>query len=111
MAIEIDKTESAVVVSVEGQMNSGNASAIEADLLAQVDKGVRRIVLDLSLLNYISSAGLRVVLLLAKKLKQQGGKLVLCRLQPKVYEVFEISGFFAILTVAESRDDALALMA
>ncbi|CAM3834874.1 STAS domain-containing protein [Bordetella tumulicola] len=110
MALEIDKIEGAVVVSAEGQMNSGNASAIEIDLLAQVDKGERRVVLDLSLLSYISSAGLRVVLLLAKRLKQVDGKLVLCGLQPKVLEVFEISGFLGILTVAASRGEALLLL-
>jgi len=109
MALVIDKVEGTVVVSAEGQINSGNASAIESDLLAQIDKGERQVVLDLGLLNYISSAGLRVVLLLAKRLKQVNGKLVLCGLQSRVYEVFDISGFLAILTVVDTREDALRI--
>ena len=109
MALVIDKVEGTVVVSAEGQINSGNASAIESDLLSQLDKGEHRMVLDLALLSYISSAGLRVVLLLAKRLKQVNGKLVLCGLQSRVREVFDISGFLAILTVVDTREDALRI--
>ena len=109
MALVIDKVEGTVVVSAEGQINSENAPAMEADLLSRVDQGEHRIVLDLGLLSYISSAGLRVVLLLAKRLKQVGGKLVLCSLQSRVREVFDISGFLAILTVVDTREDALRL--
>lgn len=107
MALVIDKVDGTVVVSAEGQINSGNASAIEADLLSHVEKGEHRMVLDLALLGYISSAGLRVVLLLAKRLKQANGKLVLCGLQSRVREVFDISGFLAILTVVDTREEAL----
>lgn len=109
MDLVIDKVDDVVLVSVGGQMNSGNASAIEADLVSQVDRGERRMVLDLSMLGYISSAGLRVVLLLAKRLKKENGKLVLCGLQARVREVFDISGFLTILTVVDTREEALRL--
>ena len=109
MAVVIDKVDGAVVISVEGQINSANAPALETDLLSRIDQGEHRVVLDLGLLGYISSAGLRVVLMMAKRLKQAGGKLVLCGLQSRVREVFDISGFLAILTVVETREDALRL--
>lgn len=70
MNLAIEKVGEVLVVSPEGQINSGNAAGIEADLLSHVEKGERRFVLDMSNLNYISSAGLRVVLVLAKRLKQ-----------------------------------------
>ncbi|MFJ3463679.1 STAS domain-containing protein [Achromobacter spanius] len=111
MSLAIDKVGEVLVVSPEGQINSGNAAGIEADLLAHVEKGESRFVLDFSNLNYISSAGLRVVLVLAKRLKQAGGALVLCAMQPHVREVFDISGFLAILTVVESRQEASAKFA
>ena len=72
-----------------------------------VEEGEHKWVLDMAGVEYISSAGLRVVLLLAKRLKQNSGHLVLCGLQPHVHEVFDISGFLAILDVADSRDAAL----
>lgn|SRR5690554_4652914 len=107
MSFAIDKFGSTLIVQPEGQINSANAVAFEADLMSQVDQGELRIVLDLAHLDYISSAGLRVVLLLAKKLKQAGGALMLCDLQPSVREVFEISGFLSILKVSDTRAEAI----
>ncbi|OZI33066.1 anti-anti-sigma factor [Bordetella genomosp. 1] len=111
MNLATEKHGEILVVAPEGQINSANAAAVETDLLAQVEKGERKIALDLGRLDYISSAGLRVVLVLAKRLKQGGGALVLCALQPHVREVFDISGFLAILNVTETRADALAKLA
>jgi stage II sporulation protein AA (anti-sigma F factor antagonist) len=111
MTLENDKVGDVLVVQPVGQINSANATGIEADLMAHIDKGERKIVLDLSRLDYISSAGLRVVLLLAKTLKQNAGKLVLCSIRPQVHEVFDISGFLAILSVADTREQAIATLA
>ena len=55
---------------------------------------------------YISSAGLRIVLLAAKRMKSAGGRLVLCSLNPQIAEVFDISGFTRILDILPSRDAA-----
>ena len=70
--------------------------------------GRDQLVLDFAALDYISSAGLRLVLVLAKRLKQERGRLVLCAMQPHVHEVFDISGFLAILDVQATRQEALA---
>ncbi|GAA0780633.1 STAS domain-containing protein [Castellaniella ginsengisoli] len=110
MPFAIEKSGTVLVCQPQGLINSANAAAFEADLMAQVDKGEQRIVLDLARLDYISSAGLRVVLLLAKKLKQAGGALILCDIQPNVREVFEISGFLAILKVCDTRAEAVAAL-
>ncbi|CAM3667303.1 Anti-sigma factor antagonist [Bordetella sputigena] len=110
MTLAIEKVGPALVVSPQGQINSANAAAIESELLEQIDNGENRLVLDLSGLDYISSAGLRVMLLVAKRLKQKSGALALCGIQPHVREVFDISGFLSILTVVESRDDALDML-
>lgn len=109
MDLAIDKTEGAIVVCADGQMNSANAAEIEADLLNQLDKGEHRMVLDLASVGYVSSAGLRVVLVLAKRLKQVNGTLVLCGLRSRVREVFDISGFLDILTVVDTREEAVRI--
>jgi stage II sporulation protein AA (anti-sigma F factor antagonist) len=109
MSLTSEKIGEVLVVSTAGQINSANAAALEAELLALVEQGEHRWVLDMSRLDYISSAGLRVMLLLAKRLKQGSGRLVLCGMQPHVHEVFDISGFLSILTVVDSRATALAL--
>ena len=108
MTIAIEPTAAATIVPLQGQINSANAAAIEAQVLALVDGGTKNLILDFAGLDYISSAGLRMVLVVAKRLKQAGGKLVIYGMQPHVREVFDISGFMAILNVVATRDDAVA---
>ena len=108
MTIVTESTETATIVSLQGQLNSTNAVATEAQVLTLVDAGARHLLLDFSALEYISSAGLRMVLVIAKRLKQDGGKLVLCSMQPAIREVFDVSGFLAILNVTATRSEALA---
>lgn len=107
MPLATESTASATIVPLQGQINSANATAIEADVLTLIDGGAKHLVFDFSALDYISSAGLRMVLVTAKRLKQDGGKLVLCAMQPHVREVFDISGFLAILNVEPTRAEAL----
>ncbi len=110
MRLDTEKTGAVLFLQPQGQINSANAAAFESDLVAQFDKGEHTMVLDLSRLDYVSSAGLRVILLLAKKLKQADGALALCDIQPNVREVLEISGFLAILSVFANRAEALATL-
>nr|MBF0681795.1 STAS domain-containing protein [Pseudomonas sp.] len=111
MTIACETLGEKLVVSLNGQLNSVNAAATESELLEHINRGVGKIAVDLSQLNYISSAGLRVVLVLAKRLRQASGKLVIFGLQPNVREVFDVSGFLAILNVSDTRDQALAALA
>lgn len=108
MTLTPETTPQATLVPLQGQINSANAAAMESGVLTLIDGGVKNLVLDFSALDYISSAGLRMVLVVAKRLKQEGGKLVLCAMQAHVREVFDISGFLAILNVQPSRSEALA---
>ena len=108
MTIITETTDRAHIVALQGQINSANAAAIESEVLTLVDGGAKNLVLDFAALDYISSAGLRMVLVVAKRLKQEGGLLVLCGMQPHVREVFDISGFLAILNVEPTRAEALA---
>jgi anti-anti-sigma factor len=61
-------------------------------------------------LEYISSAGLRVVLMAVKELRSRQGKLVLCSLNEYVREVFEVSNFTSIIPIAETVEEALKLL-
>src|SRR5947208_748739 len=70
--------------------------------------GKDRLVLDLSQLEYISSAGLRVLMLAGKQVKAQGGTLILSGLQPLVAEIFQISRFAMVFTITPSLREALA---
>ena len=107
MTIAAETTASATIVSLQGQINSANAATVETEVLAVLQKGAKNVLLNMTELSYISSAGLRVVLVLAKRLKQAGGKLVIYGMQPHVREVFDISGFLAILNVTATRNEAV----
>ena len=73
-----------------------------------MDAGAQRLVFDFTSLDYISSAGLRVVLLAGKKLRASKGKMVLVGLQDMVREVFEMSGFLALFAVAPTLEEGIA---
>ncbi len=94
----------------KGRIDSATGPAFEKDVLLQIEEGRRRLLLDFAELVYISSAGLRIVLLAAKRMKTAGGKLALCSLNPQIAEVFEISGFNRILDIHPTRDAALSTL-
>ncbi|MCP4564497.1 MAG: STAS domain-containing protein [Bosea sp.] len=97
------------VLSLTGRLDSINAAETEAAIVAEIRDGATRLVLDCSGLTYVSSAGLRVFLVVAKRMREIAGKVVLAGLTPSVKEVFAISGFLQILTVCETREDAIAM--
>jgi anti-anti-sigma factor len=99
------------VIAAAGRVDHGNADAFKAGLeplLKSCTADGDRLLLDLSGLEYISSAGLRVLMLAAREVKQHQGTLVLCSLQPVVQEIFEISRFNIVFKVYPDRRTALA---
>lgn len=101
------KIDKAMVIEVVGRMDAVTAQDFEKACGAWTDQGEKRFVVDLSALEYISSAGLRSFLILGKRIRAAGGTLVLTGLQGMVREVFEISGFATIFAVCSSREEAL----
>ena len=107
MEITERKTGDVVTLSLSGRLDTTTAKAFEAKILVQIEAGDRRFIIDLAQLNYISSAGLRVLVLAGKRLDSGKGKIVLCSLKNPVREVFDIVGFSSIFPVYASHDDAL----
>ena len=100
--------DGAVVLAPRGRVDSTSSAELEAALLGQLDAGRTRVAVDLEGVEYISSAGLRVLLMLAKKLRGQSGRLVLCAMPESVRLVFELAGFLPIFEIDDSRAAALA---
>ncbi|BCU07088.1 STAS domain-containing protein [Allochromatium tepidum] len=92
-----------------GRLDSSNAGELEAILPERV-AGNEKVLLDCSRLEFISSAGLRIVLMAAKKAKQRDGRFALCGMDENIHGVFETSGFLRILRVYPDRDTAIASM-
>ena len=97
------------IVAITGSLDSTTAPEAQKSLDAVV-AGAKKVVLDFSSLDYISSAGLRVLLGAAKQLRASGGTLGMFGLNQSVREVFEISGFSSILSIYQSEAEALGGM-
>ena len=97
-----------VIVTVSGRLDGAGAPEAESYCCALIREGATRLLLDVADVDYISSAGLRSLLVVAKTMKSANGSLLLCCLSPMVREVMEISGFDKILNVATDRDTALS---
>jgi stage II sporulation protein AA (anti-sigma F factor antagonist) len=105
--MKITTVEDIKIVAMEARFDAYSAKDVETELKELVENRSLKIICDFSKTEYISSAGLRVLLFIAKKLQQLTGKLVLCSVSAYVKEVFEMSGFVKIFTIANSQQDAL----
>ncbi len=88
--------------------DGSNTSQFEEDVRAEIGKSDRAVIVDFEKLAYISSAGLRAILLIAKSLGSQNAKFALCSLSDQIREIFEISGFDKIIAIRPSKAEALA---
>lgn len=111
MKVTAEQATGAVIAKAEGRVDSSNARAFEDALGAAFGESDLAVIVDFEALTYISSAGLRVVLLAAKTLQQQGRAFKVCSLAAAIRELFEISGFDRIIDVYPSRSAALASLA
>jgi anti-anti-sigma factor len=99
----------AVVLRAEGRLDQDTCVSFTTDLMRFVDEatGGGVIVLDLSGLEYVSSAGLRCFMLASRQAKAHSGKIVVAELQPMVKEIFEISHFNLVFQVFPTVREAL----
>jgi len=111
MQINETRERGVVIVAPEGRVDSTTADQLERHLVGLVGSGERKIVVDLSGVEYISSAGLRVMLALAKRMKDARGALALCALPDPVRTVFNLAGFLPLFAVDVSRADAVTRVA
>lgn len=113
MALPNRSYGSVVVLSLSGRLDHDSCDAFRADLQPYVETSAREgsgIVIDLSQLEYVSSAGLRCFMLAAKQASAQKGKIVVAALRPVVAEIFQISRFNLVLNTYATVRDALAAL-
>ena len=106
MEIITKEHEKGLVVSVTGRMDAVSAPEFEQNLMGFFDSGHTAIVIDCSDLVYITSAGLRSILTVAKALKRADGTLKIAALKDVVKDVYAISGFGAIIPTFETVEAA-----
>lgn len=110
MDVNISEKQDAFIVSVRGRMDAVTAPELEKTIYKYADSDKGKIILDFNELEYISSAGLRVVLVTAKKMKAKQGELLVSGLKDTVKDVFELSGFYSIIKIFDTVEAALEQM-
>ncbi|NQS88666.1 STAS domain-containing protein [Patescibacteria group bacterium] len=95
------------IFSLNGRFDAHSATEVEDKLNLAISQGARKLLINLDGIEYISSAGLRVLLAVAKKLKKEEGDIKLCSLRPYVKEVFDIAGFTQIFKIYNTYQEGV----
>lgn len=107
MDITMKEAEGHAHLSFAGRLDATSAPEAEEQLKKCLDDGNNKLLIDMKGLDYISSAGLRVLLVVAKRLRQSNGKIALCQMVDSVKEVFDISGFSSIFNIFDTESEAV----
>lgn len=107
MNIDVEQQGEVEVLKLEGRLDANTSKELEEKLLPLVNRQGSRVLVDCASMGYISSAGLRVFLMAAKKAKRADGRIVLTGLSENVMEVFDISGFSALFTIRGTAEQGL----
>lgn len=108
MKTSISKENGATIFSLSGRLDSNSAPHFEEELQSFITSPASHLVFDFNDLDYISSAGLRIILNTAKAFKNQPFEFITCAMQDHVQEVFEISGFDTFITICNSINQSLS---
>jgi anti-anti-sigma factor len=109
MDLSEDKVGGVTVVEVRGRIDSTTAPVLGERLTASLGGPKVRVLLDLSRIEYISSAGFRILLLAAKRADETESRLVLCGVSGRVRHLFDLGGFIDLFPIAGSRDEGISV--
>ena len=110
MTVASNKIGQVLVLSPSGRLDAETAPGLQDQIMGHVEEGATSILLELSGLNYVSSAGLRAILVVAKKMQEVDGQFALCGLTEPVGDVFTVSGFDKILNIHVDQTSAIAAL-
>lgn len=107
MNLTQEKLNDHLLLQVVGRLDTTQSDSFEKQIMEILDQGHEKIILDCKGLNYISSSGLRIFLIMQKKMMGAGGQFKICSLQPSIKEIFDMSGFTMIFSIYQDVDEAL----
>jgi len=106
MNVETSQQDGVSVVSLEGSIDGKTAPRVREELLPVLG-AAGSVIVDMSRVNYLSSAGLRLLLLVYREFKAKNGRLVLLSVSPDIQAVMSHTGFLGFFTLAGSKDEAM----
>jgi anti-sigma B factor antagonist len=108
MEISREYTGNIIILSLNGRLDTLNFAQLENEINSLIKKNQKDYILDCQELDYVSSSGLRVLMLALNQVKAIDGKFSLCNLQPSIIKIFKISGFDRLFNIFPGRNEALA---
>jgi anti-anti-sigma factor len=110
MEIQEEQIGGTHVLTMKGRLDGITSPAFADRVGALINHSGPKLLVDFAAVDVVTSAGLRAVLMILKRVKASGGSFVLCNVQSSVREVFDISGFTAMLSIHKDRADAIAAL-
>lgn len=110
MDLQTQEEGKTIVVMISGRLDAVTAPEYEKSIRDMIDGGNSEFVVDFDQLDYISSAGLRALLLMAKLLKEKGGQVCFANVKGNVRSVFKMSGFTSLFKIENSVAEALTAL-
>ena len=96
-----------LIIAIAGRLDAATAPIADETIKKTLAENTKRLLFDLSALEYLSSGGLRVILGAAKEIRRREGKVALAGLTQYVYEIFEVSGFTAMIPIKDTVEDGI----
>ncbi len=107
MEIQKKTEKDVLIIKIDGRLDAASAPVAEGEINQALEGDQNRLLFDLSALEYLSSGGLRVILGAAKEIRRREGKVALAALKEYVYEIFEVSGFNAMIPIKDTVEEGL----
>ncbi len=108
MEAQVEEKGDVVIVRVEGRLDAASSPQLEKKINSIVDSGHFKLVLNFAGVEYLSSAGMRLMLSVSKKLKHLEGKVVACSLNDEVMEVIKMAGFHQVLEMYPTEEECFS---
>lgn len=105
--IQDEKKNDVLLLHLKGRLDTVSSSLAERKIFDYIESGEYKIVLDLKSVDYMSSAGMRLLLSIIKKLKTFSGKCIVASVRPNVMDILKMSGFDHILELSATAEEAL----
>ena len=105
--VKIEKKGNVLILKMKGRLDAISSPAAEKKVFECINNGETNLLLDFEGVDYLSSAGMRMLLSTTKKLKGLSGKLVLCSINNNVMDVLKMSGFDHVLELCDDEESAL----
>ncbi len=108
LTFETEEQDGKLIFRLNGRLDATTSANLEAKLNEQIEAGHKHILLDFGSIDYLSSAGMRLLLSATKRLNGTEGKLALCSIGDDVMEIIKVAGFERILSIFATEQEAIS---